>query len=284
LAIRKTTIPKTTVVPIIILGVTIGSFIVPLENQYYLNSFKTWCIPVIELLVLAFVIYTIVKARRRFKLNEQEGSSDFFTVLKMTCYEILPKVAVIPFVTEIAVFYYGFMHWKTIKLKPNEFSYHKDSGAVGLLMALVFLIAIETLAIHVLLAQWSALAAWILTGVSIYSAIQIFGFSKSMFKRPLVITNNRIYMRYGIMNETIINIKNVESVELSTTDIAPNTLTRKLSILGALEGHNIVITLNKENTLVGLYGIKKKYKILALHVDDKQGFKATIENLLKTEA
>jgi hypothetical protein len=40
LGIRKTAIPKTTVVPFIILGVIICSFIVPLENQYYLNGFK----------------------------------------------------------------------------------------------------------------------------------------------------------------------------------------------------------------------------------------------------
>jgi hypothetical protein len=183
-------------------------------------------------------------------------------------------------VTEIAVFYYGFIHWKTIKLRPNEFSYHKDSGTVGLLMALVFLIAVETLAIHLLLEQWSIMAAWVLTVISMYSAIQIFGFSKSLLKRPIVITDHVLYLRYGILNETAINI---EDIDLSTTDLKPNSETRKLSVLGALEGHNVVITLKKENTLIGLYGIIKNYKVLALHIDDKQDFKATLDEMFGSD-
>ncbi len=284
LGIRKTAIPKTTVVPFIILGVIICSLILPLENQYYLNGFKTWFLPVIELLVLALVIYNILKARQLYKLNNQNASSDFFTVLKTTCYKILPKIVVIPFVTEIAVFYYGFIHWKKRILKPNEFSYHKNNGTIGLLMAVVFLIGVETIAIHLLLAKWSTIAAWILTGVSIYSAIQIFGFSKSMLQRPIVIQDEVLYIRYGILNETVINIEDIESIDLSTTDFEPNTQTRKLSVLGALEGHNLIIKLKKENTLIGLYGIKRSFKVLALHVDDKQGFKDSIDEILMHEA
>lgn len=185
--------------------------------------------------------------------------------------------------TEIAVFYYGFIHWKTIKLRPNEFSYHKESGTVGLLVALVFLIAVETLAIHLLLEQWSIMAAWVLTGISMYSAIQIFGFSKSLLKRPIVITDHVLYIRYGILNETAINIEDIEFIDLSTTNLKPNSQTRKLSVLGALEGHNVVITLKKENSLIGLYGIKKNYKVLALHVDDKQDFKATLDEMFGSD-
>lgn len=51
LLIRKTAIPKTTVVPFVILGVVICSFIIPKENQDYLNLFKSYILPVIELTV-----------------------------------------------------------------------------------------------------------------------------------------------------------------------------------------------------------------------------------------
>lgn len=283
LLIRKTSIPKTTIVPFIILGLVVGSFIIPAENQLYLNLFKTWALPIIELSVFSFVLYNIIKAVRLYKSSNAEGNLDFFTTLKSTCYKILPKAAVIPVVTEIAVIYYGFINWKRRKLKPNEFSYHNDSGTIGLLMALVFLIAIETLALHLLLAKWNIVVAWILTGLSIYSGIQIIGFLKSMQKRPILIKNNVLYLRYGIMNETTISIQDIESVELSIKDIELNKITRKLSFLGGLEGHNLVIKLKKENVINGLYGIKKTYKVLALHVDQKQDFKNRIEQVLKTE-
>lgn len=280
LLIRKTNIPKTTVVPFLILGIVICSKIIPTENQHYLNLFKTWILPIVELSILSFVIFTIRKAIKHYKQNKTE-SFDFFTTLKSTCYELLPKALVIPVVTEIAVFYYGFIYWRKRKLRENEFTYHKDSGTITLLIAIIFIVAIETVTIHILLAKWNTTVAWILTCLSIYSGIQIFGFVKSMLKRPISIENNKLFLRYGIMNQTIINLENIDSIEISSKDIELNKETRKLSFLGELESHNLVIRLKEENTLIGLYGIKRKYKNLALHVDNKNEFKERINNALQ---
>ncbi len=279
LLIRKTNIPKTTVAPFLIFGIIICSIVLPSENQYYLNLFKTWVLPIIEISILSFVIYNIRKGIKHYSLNKTE-SFDFFTTLKNTCYEILPKGVVIPVVTEIAVFYYGFIYWKRRELKENEFSYHKDSGTITLLIAIIFIVAIETVVFHILLSNWSSIAAWILTFLSIYSAIQIFGFLKSMLKRPISIENNKLYLRYGIMNESMIDLREIDSIELSSKDIVLNKTTRKLSFLGELESHNVIIRLKTEHTLIGLYGIKRKYRNLALHVDDKIKFKNRIDNAL----
>ena len=169
--VRKTSIPNITVIPLLIGGMVLCSLILPPENQYYLNLFKTWILPVVELTILSFVIFNVLKAVKYYKQNKTE-SFDFFTTLKNTCYEILPRGVVIPVVTEIAVFYYGFIYWKKRKLKENEFSYHKDSGTITLLIAIIFIVAIETVVLHILLAKWSSIAAWILTFLSIYSGIQ----------------------------------------------------------------------------------------------------------------
>lgn len=233
-----------------------------------------------ELSILSFVIYSVRKGIKRYKLNKTE-SFDFFTTLKNTCYEILPKGIVIPVVTEIAVFYYGFLYWKKRELKENEFSYHKDSGTITLLIAIIFIVAIETVVFHILLAKWNSIAAWILTFLSIYSGIQIFGFLKSMLKRPISIATDQLYLRYGIMTETAIDLKDIDTIEISSKDIETNKETRKLSFLGELEGHNIIIRLKKENELIGLYGIKRKYRNLALYVDDKIEFKNRINSTLQ---
>ncbi len=165
-------------------------------------------------------------------------------------------------------------------IKENEFSYHKDSGTLSLLIAIIFIVAIETVVLHLLLVKWSSLSAWIFTFLSIYSGIQFFGFLKSMLKRPISIENDRLYLRYGIMKETTIDLKDIDSIEISSKDIALNKETRKLSFLGELESHNVIISLKKENTLTGLYGIKRGFKILALHIDDKVAFKNRIDNAL----
>ncbi|WP_282135049.1 hypothetical protein [Seonamhaeicola maritimus] len=279
LLIRKTNIPVTTVVPFLILGIVVCSIILPPENQYYLNLFKTWALPVIELSIVSYIVYSIRKAVKQFKLNKDQ-SFDFFTTLKTTCSEILPKGLVMPFVTEIAVFYYGFIYWKKRTLRENEFSYHKKSGTITLLIAIIFIVGIETVTVHVLLSKWSIIAAWIFTFLSIYSGIQIFGFLKSMLKRPISVEGNKVYLRYGIMSETTINIEDIVSVEITSKDFEKSKENRKLSILGELESNNMVIRLKNENTLTGLYGVKRTYKNLAIYVDDKLEFKNRIEGLV----
>ncbi|WP_350286138.1 hypothetical protein [uncultured Croceitalea sp.] len=279
LLIRKTTVPKTTVIPFLILGVVICSAILPPENQYYLSLFKTWGVPLIELSILSLVSYHIVRAIKRYRSNSN-GSFDFFTTLKHTCREILPRPAVIPVVTEIAVFYYGFFYWRKRKLRTNEFSYHKDSGTITLLVAIIFIVAIETVVFHNILQKWSTIVAWILTCLSIYSGIQIFGFLKSMLKRPIAIANGQLFLRYGIMTETTIDLKDIVAIEISSKAINSDMATRKLSFLGELEGHNLIIHLKKDYELIGLYGIRKTYRNLALFVDDKMTFKKHIEHLL----
>ncbi|MGJ8734476.1 MAG: hypothetical protein ACSHW4_15080, partial [Cellulophaga sp.] len=81
LLIRKTKIPKTTVLPFLILGIVICSIILPSENQQYLRLFKTWILPVIEISVLSYVIYNVRKGIKSYK-QKKEFSFDFFTTLK----------------------------------------------------------------------------------------------------------------------------------------------------------------------------------------------------------
>jgi hypothetical protein len=148
-------------------------------------------------------------------------------------------------------------------------------------MVIIFIVAIETVVFHILLAKWNVVAAWVLTFLSIYSGIQIFGFLKSMLKRPISIENNKLFLRYGIMSEVTIDIKDIESIEVSSKDIELDKETRKLSFLGELESHNLIIRLKKENTLIGLYGMKRTFKNLAFHVDDKVKFENRIINAIQ---
>lgn len=281
LLIRKTSIPKTTVAAMVIFGLVVSSIVLPSENQFYLDQFKTWGMPLLEISVLAFVVYKVRKAVSRNK-DKKDPTLDFFSTLKTTCKDLLPGALVMPVVLEISVFYYGFISWRKRVLRKNEFSYHRESGTVSLLLAILFLVIIETAVFHMLLARWSHTAAWVLTALSIYSGIQIFGFLKSLLKRPLIIENGRLYLRYGIMSETTIDLKEIDAIELSSADLPLDGNTRKLSILGPLEGHNTLIHLKSKNVVLGLYGRKREYRSLALHIDDRELFKSTLEGLLQS--
>lgn len=280
LLIRKSKIPNTTVIPVMIIGLIIGSYFLPKESQTYLSIFKTWALPVIEISILTFVIIKVRNAIRKHK--ELKGSKpDFFIALKSTCYEILPKKLVIPFATEVAVFYYGFINWETREINNNEFTYHKKSGTPALFYAFILIIGVETIAIHFLLTRWSFIAAWILTALSIYTAIQVFGFARSLKQRPISINQDSLTLKYGILNEVEIPFSDIDKVELSGKLLVKNELTKTLSPLGELESHNVIIHLKKENELVGLYGMKKKFQVLGLHIDEPKDFYERMENALQ---
>ena len=279
LLINKTKIPKTTVIPVVILGLIVGKYVLPGEYHFYLDLFKKWALPVIEISVLAFVGMKVYKAIQTFK-NNKTDEADFYTILKKTCGDILPGPAVIPVATEIAVFYYGFLNWRKKSFKENEFHYHRESGSVPLLFTIIFLIMVETVVLHILLALWNDTVAWILTLLSLYSLLQLFGFTRSIFKRPISIGSEQLFLRYGIMNEAVIDLREIAAVEISSRDIEANSKTAKLAFLGNLESHNLFLHLHRENTLTGLYGSKKKFKTIALHVDDKHRFKEKIDALI----
>lgn len=275
-SIRKTNIPKTTVVPVLILGIIVSSIIIPTENQYYLNLFKTWFLPVIELSVLAFVI---LKVRKAIKIHNQQSKNqlDFFDTLKQTCTQILPKSLVVPFATEIAVFYYGFFNFKSYQTQSNEFSYHKTSGVFSLAIAFILIIGIETAVLHVIIAKWSVIAAWIVSMLSIYSALQIFGVVRSLSKRPIKINEDNLELRFGILNEVTIPIKDIDEINQTSKGIEFDKSIKKLSPLVDIEGYNIVITLKNPTILNGFYGIKKSFKTIALKVDNPDDLIAALE-------
>ncbi len=280
LLIRKSTIPKTTVVPFVILGLVIGTYFLPKESQSYLDLFRVWALPLIEISVLTYVIVKIRKVVRAYKA-QKDTTLDFYDALTKTCAEILPKKVVHPLSTEIAVFYYGFILWKKREVSEDEFSYHKNSGTPALLGAFIFIIAIETIAVHLLLASWSSVVAWILTILSAYTALQVFGIAKSLGQRPIALEKDQLVLRYGIMNESRIAFSEIDTVVASGKELEKNKLTKTLSPLGELESHNVMIHLKRENTLVGLYGLKKNFNTLGLHVDNPNEFVEKLEKMIE---
>lgn len=280
LLIRKKEIPKITTVPFFIAGIVIASFIIPKDFQFHLTQVKNSMLPIVETTIFFLVIYKVRQLNKAFKKDRSE-TLDFYSALKNASAQILPKKISGAFATEIAVLYYGFFNWKKRKLSVNEFSYHMRSGTIALLIIFMFLIMVETSVVHLLLQKWSTLAAWVLSILSIYTCLQVFGIMRSMSKRPISIDNGELKLRYGLFSESTISISNIENIELSTKLIDFDNRTKKLSPMRDFESHNVLIRLKKEEVLFGLYGLKSTYKNLALYVDEKERFKKEIENALQ---
>lgn len=268
--IRKGSIPKTTVLPVFILGLVIASLILPKEQQGSLDFIKKWIAPLIELAILVYISTRVYSIRKAFKAHSDQF--DFYSTLKQSIAEILPGKVSIFLATELATFYYGLLHWKTVKPDENQFTYHKNLGTPALMFAFVGLIAIETVAFHLLLIRWNMAAAWFLTTLSVYSGIQILGFAKSLSKRPAYIGYEKLFLPYGIMAEATIDYHQISSVETikGSEELAGDTL--PLSPLSVTENPNLLIHLNETIVFRSFYGSKKECRSLAVSIDQKEQF------------
>ena len=104
LLIRKSEIPKTTAVPVMIIGFLIGSYFLPKESQTYLIIFKTWVLPLIEILVFTFVIIKVRIIIKKYK-SLKGSTPDFFNTLKNTCCEISSKKTWVYYLPQKLLFY-----------------------------------------------------------------------------------------------------------------------------------------------------------------------------------
>lgn len=278
LIIRKRGIPKITVLSMFVIGVVVLSYALPVEHQSLLSIVKTFAIPLVEIVVLSFIIYKVVKITESYK--QQQKSADFYTTMVKATAEVLPKQVAPILVTEISVVYYGFINWKKYLLKENEFSYHKKSTIHSILIGFLMVILIETFTLHFLLAKWSVITAWVLTILSIYTGLQFFALLRSISKRPIKIDKEaqQLVLRFGFFSDWSVPLKDIRSIELTAKDLPEDKSIVPFSPLGSLTEHNVIIHFHQEQEFSGFYGIRKKAKALAIYVDEKQQFLEEFEN------
>lgn len=277
LAIRKRQIPNITIVPVFILGVVLATLLIPQNHQQSLELIKTWVFPLVELSVLSLLVYKVVSLKKAYK-QQKAQHFDFMDAFKQAALEVLPTRVAGAFTTEASMFYYAFFAWKKTTLAQGAYSYHKNSGIQALLAALLMAVVVETLAIHFIIAQWSHIAAWILTGISAYTGIQIFAYIKSVAKRPTLLEDDKLVVRNGLMGNCEIPLHSIEKLEVFSGDL-PETYkdVRKASMFY----QNVVLHLNQQVRVDGLYGMHKKTDVLAFYIDDVKAFEQAINTALK---
>lgn len=282
LFIRKKSIPKFTIVPFFIAGIVIATIVLPTNQQQLLSQIKYWVLPVVEMGVFALVFMKVRKTVKSFR-SQKDRSVDFFTAIKSAAREVVPNRLSTAVAMEIAVIYYSLFAWRKRRTLENEFTYHKDGGARLLLGVFIFLILIETFAIHLLIQGASVTAAWVLSLLSGYTILQLLGILKSLSRRPTRIENDLLDLRYGLFGETSIPIDKIESFELSSKSLEFGGTTQHISPLKSADTHNIILELKEEHELIGLYGFKKPFKKLAFHIDEKEKFKQLLESKIAND-
>lgn len=271
LCIRKSNFSKITVLPVFVLSMVLASQLIPSDYHQTLTYIQ-YLVPLIELFVIGFIVYNV---RKTFKAYDQEKKGKkrqgfLETVNEATLKAYGEGIFASVFATEISVFHYAIIGWNPQIEAPKgeRFTYHKESGYFAFLGVVLFALVAETAIFHLLLVQWSNVAAWILTGLSIYSVFFVFGDFNAIRKRPMYFTEDGLMMRVGLRWRAFIPFSEIESVELRIPDKEKEEFAN-LIVAGEA---NTVINLKSEVTAKGLYGFKKTFSTLALNMDGRQDF------------
>ncbi|RKR80253.1 hypothetical protein BDD43_0349 [Mucilaginibacter gracilis] len=253
------------------IGILCAGRVIPTSEQFLLRYIKYWIVPIVELLSVSYLVIRVRKALKHLD-SKADSSGDFYNELKKVTFSIIPNKIAYVVTSEIAVIYYLFFNHKKMLYNDKKFSYHKDTGAIALFGVLIFMVIVETMAFHLLLVRWSPKVAWILTVITAYAGVQLWGMTRAFLKRPIEITSNSLLLRYGLLAETEVPLINIQSVELLTKLDDSEPYVQQLSPLKLLNDFNVVVRLHQPAELCFIYGKVKTYQTIAFHVDKKQLF------------
>ena len=111
---------------------------------------------------------------------------------------------------------------------------------------------------------------------SLYVSLQLFAHIKAIFQRPIEISDEKLFVRYGLFGDAEIDLKILKRLNFLPCCPHEKEGVKRLSLLGELEQFNTKILLKHEAELNGFYGIKSKCKTLLLFVDETEKFKNLI--------
>lgn len=271
--VRKTSVPTISAVAFFVLCLFTGKELLSQQSQPILALVQTWFLPILELLVFAYLIRQV---RGALKTIGEEGL-EFFDGLQQYTRQKFPKPIAAVLSAELATFYYGFFHWKSARKGPQDFTYHQSSGTIALLGVILFIVLVETVSIHFLVALWDARWAWVLTALSLYTMLQFFGIIRAIPHRPITLVEDGVLLRFSFVQSLKVSYAQIDAVDLGSCEPDKEKGVHFLSPIGHLEGANTRIVLREPHTMTGWYGGKKTVREVLVNLDDPSGFKVAVE-------
>ncbi len=275
LSIRKSGTSKSTVLRIFLVSLIVSGFILDSQTTIVLYYIKTFAYPILETGLLIWVGRSFYMANQEVKKSHH--NIDFLILTRKILHKVTgnEKIAAF-FAAEIACVYYAFSWAKKAKADyKTTFSTHKDNGIVALLYMLIFILLIETTATHLLLSLCNKTLAWLTTGLSVYTCVQIFAHIRALKSRLITLEMENINIYNGLAAEVILSYNNIKKVEFSNK-IPENKMFVKMALLGNLEEHNCIIYLNKPVQVSKFFGMKRQTDTILFYTDQPKDFLNTL--------
>ncbi|UOQ91783.1 hypothetical protein MUO14_14695 [Halobacillus shinanisalinarum] len=158
----------------------------------------------------------------------------------------------------------------------QSFSYHRNSEYFSVFLMLIHAMAIEIIAVHAMIAQFSHTAAWLATFLDVYALLFLIGDYQAVRKSPVVIKKQVLHIQKGLRFHITVPFEEIAAIapfEKTTAEYSKIKQGVNLT-LGGLETKAPQFELMLRTTLDAymVFGFKKKVSTIYLTVDEPEIF------------
>ncbi len=263
-----------TVVPVFVGSMLVAHQLIPADHQAALHLLGYLAAP-IELLVLGVLGHRAYRIAQQ--LRTRSANADLLEAMMAGVREVIPVPWAANVVAyELSVFAYALTGWRRATPQGAPcFSSHRRSSYGVVVTAILVAACVEMVAVHVLVQQWSAVAAWVLTGLSAYGMLWGLAEIQAARLRPITVGSEGVVVRSGLRWTIHVPFSAIDAVWRAHEYPLPRKTTHLLNVtpLGAPQ---YLLTLTEPVVAHGLYGYQKTISRLQFAVDAPDAFEASL--------
>jgi hypothetical protein len=272
LGVRRGGMPAATLLPVLVAAWLAGKALLPAGGEGWLRAAAELA-PVLE---AGALVYLVLRARRVVRAYRSAPTPDPVLRLRQAVAAVLGAgTAGRLLADEVSMARY--------LLRPpgggtpagaDVYPYHRTGGWGAVVFALSLAVAVEALAVHVLVAGWSVVAAWALTAASVYGGLWLVADWRATRTRPHLLGADRLLVRVGLRWTADVPLDLLEEVRERRPGDDPGEAGGLNTVVVAPP--DVVVSLRSPVEVEGPFGVRREARRLWLAVDEPDGFVAAL--------
>lgn len=228
---------------------------------------------ILDIVLLRIIIMAVSTTRNYRLLAQQNPEQDFLERIPAALQGVISAQKVREMLSsEIAVLYY-MLTGKKQPLDKYSFSYHKYGGTIAVYVVFIFLLLIEGAGTAILLHKLRVpMVERTLLLLSVYSIFFLIAHIRAMKLRPITVNEETLVLRYGLLTTIHIPLDNILLLEKDKKIYNKRPDAIKLSLLSAMEQHNMQLELKDPMSLKILFKKKTGIRSIYFRIDEQAQF------------
>lgn len=265
---RQRRAPLITLAPLFVIGCLLAAVFLPSDQKAALEIARYLAIP-IEIAVFTAIAVVAVRAIRSGRGSTMLDPVD--RIREAASKIAHSRVVADIFATELSTIYFALRRPRPAREAHGALR-HDIGVTTQIIVALVAIVLIETVAVHLFIAQWTHIGAWVATGLSVYAIVWLIGDSRALFARSSEVDGDSLRFRLGLRAEAEIPLSQIDTVE-SCRFFEKGDGAYKAT---AMQEPNLCIRFRSPVELRCMYGIRREVSALYLRAADARAFTQAI--------